>query len=262
MFSFSPIGYLRCDRNYHQEQPMQGVLSESEGFIELIKGHNYEQGLKDLDGFERIWVIYVFHHNSTWKPLTNPPYSDGAGKKGVFATRSPYRPNQIGLSCVNLVRISGNRLYVAGSDLLNNSPVLDIKPYIPEYDCFPGSRRGWLENVVKDPYVIKFSDEAAAKVDYLKARGVDLGGVIKTQLSHNPHDQTRNKYVTGESGLLLRFKSWRIEFEIFELTVTVKNIRSGYRDFSRPLGNDSGEDLAVHRSFQAEFDQVRPAGSV
>ncbi|HQB84435.1 MAG TPA: TrmO family methyltransferase, partial [Candidatus Rifleibacterium sp.] len=72
MFSFSPIGYMRCSRGYHQEQPMQGVLSESEGHIELVKGFNYEQGLKDLEGFDRVWLLYVFHHNSSWKPLTNP----------------------------------------------------------------------------------------------------------------------------------------------------------------------------------------------
>ncbi|HMM60528.1 MAG TPA: SAM-dependent methyltransferase, partial [Candidatus Rifleibacterium sp.] len=75
---------------------------------------NYEQGLKDLEGFDRVWLLYVFHHNSSWKPLTNPPYSDGQGRKGVFATRSPYRPNPLGLSCVELKRISGNRVYVAG----------------------------------------------------------------------------------------------------------------------------------------------------
>jgi len=110
MFSFSPIGYMRCSRGYHQEQPMQGVLSESEGHIELIKGFNYEQGLKDLEGFDRVWLLYVFHHNTSWKPLTNPPYSDGHGRKGVFATRSPYRPNSLGLSCVELKRISGHRV--------------------------------------------------------------------------------------------------------------------------------------------------------
>jgi len=255
MFSFLPIGYMRCSRGYHQEQPMQGVLSESEGHIELVKGFNYEQGLKDLEGFDRVWLLYVFHHNSSWKPLTNPPYSDGQGRKGVFATRSPYRPNPLGLSCVELKRISGNRVYVAGSDLLNNTPVLDIKPYICEYDSFPGSRRGWLENVVKEVYDIEYEEVAARKAEYLKRHGVNLRGVISAQLSHNPHDATRNKYIKDAAGLILRFKSWRVLFAIDDKIVTIKDISSGYTDFSSALGNDTTADLKVHQLFKRHFRQ-------
>jgi len=256
MFSFSPIGYMRCSRGYHQEQPMQGVLSESEGHIELVKGFNYEQGLKDLEGFDRVWLLYVFHHNTSWKPLTNPPYSDGRGRKGVFATRSPYRPNSLGLSCVELKRISGNRVYVAGSDLLNNTPVLDIKPYICEYDSFPGSRRGWLEDVVKEKYAIDFSEIAASQLDFLGSQGVDLAGVIDTQLGHNPFDATRNKFIKTDNGGILRFRSWRIYFRCDERQIFVDRIVSGYESFDRLLGDDSSSDQAVHREFCRLFPEA------
>lgn len=255
MLSFTPIGYLRCNRNYHQEQPMQGVLSEAEGYIELVKGHNYEQGLKDLDGFDYIWVLYVFHHNSNWKPLTNPPYSDGKGRKGVFATRSPYRPNPVGLSCVKLARIKGNRIFIMNSDILNNTPVIDIKPYIPEYDSFPGAARGWLENVRKERYAIVYSAEAEAKLTFLRDCKIDLVGVIDAQLAHNPHDQTRNKFIESENGMILRFKSWRIGFVIDADSVAVNDIWSGYESFTVPLGNDTCEDLAVHASFCRKFSR-------
>ncbi len=253
MFSFSPIGYLRCNRDYHQEQPMQGVLSEAGGYVELVKGSNYEQGLKDLDGFDRVWLLYVFHHNSTWKPLTNPPYSDGNGRKGVFATRSPYRPNPLGISCVKLQKISGNRIYIAGSDLLNNTPVLDIKPYIREYDSFPEARRGWLDKVIKEEYALVYSAETTAQLEFLSGHGIDLCGVIKTQLGHNPFDETRNKFVTTEDGCILRFRSWRIEFVIEGQQVMIKRISSGYQDFNEVLGNDTGADILLHKAFKKKF---------
>jgi len=255
MFEFKPIGVFRCAHDYHQEQPMQGVLSEVEGSIELIKGHNYEQGLKDLAGFEYIWVFFVFHLNRNWRPLTNPPYSDGKGKKGVFATRSPYRPNPLGMSCVKLDRVEGNCVYISGSDLLNNTPVIDIKPYIVDYDSFPNARRGWLENVVKEVYDIEYEEVAARKVDYLKRHGVNLRGVISAQLSHNPHDATRNKYIKDAAGLILRFKSWRVLFAIDDKIVTIKDISSGYTNFSSALGNDTTADLKVHQLFKHHFRQ-------
>lgn len=232
---------------------MQGVLSEAGGYVELVKGSNYEQGLKDLEGFDRVWLLYVFHHNNTWKPLTNPPYSDGQGRKGVFATRSPYRPNPIGLSCVKLQKISGSRVYIAGSDLLNNTPVLDIKPYIVEYDSFPDSRRGWLENVTKEEYAVVYSPKATAQLDFLGGHGLDLGGVIKTQLGHNPLDATRNKFVRSEDGCLLRFRSWRIEFTIAGQQVLIQRIVSGYKSFTETLGNDSDADISLHKAFKAKF---------
>lgn len=234
---------------------MQGVLSAVEGYIELNKGHNYEQGFKDLEGFEYIWVLFVFHLNCNWKPLTNPPYSDGKGKKGVFATRSPYRPNPVGISCVRLDRVAGNRVYISGSDLLNNTPVIDIKPYIADYDSFPDARRGWLDNVVKEVFTIAYTDIAAAKTAWLNRQGVDLRGVISSQLSHNPHDQTRNKYVKSNNGLVLRFKSWRVLFEIAENRVQIKDISSGYTHFNEALGNDTAADMKVHQLFKSHWQR-------
>lgn len=254
MFNFKAIGVFRCSHNYHQEQPMQGVLSDVCGFIELEKGYNYEQGLKDLDGFDYIWLIFVFHHNHNWRPLTNPPYSDGKGRKGVFATRSPYRPNPVGMSCVKLDSIKGNRVFVSESDLLNDTPILDIKPYIPEFDSFSDASSGWLANVDKTTFAIEFQPAAEAKMKFLKKRGIDLNGVISSQLAHNPFDKTRNKFCRYQGAFLLRFKSWRIVFEIESDTIKIENIFSGYLNFSRQLGNDTCEDLVIHQKFQECFD--------
>lgn len=253
MSEFVPIGYLKCGRSYHEEQPRQGNLSSSCGCIELILGHNYEQGLKDLEGFSRIWVIYEFHQNKTWRPLANPPRTDGKGRKGVFATRSPYRPNQIGISCVKLDKIVKNRVYISDSDLLNGTPIFDIKPYISDYDSFPDAKRGWLDHIIDDVYDIRYEPDAEKKAAYLKKNNVELEGVIDAQLGHDPFDKTRNKFVKTENGFILRFKSWRILFEINEKTVIIKDIVSGYMDFSEPLGNDTRLDLQLHRDFVSLF---------
>lgn len=249
MALFNPIGYLKCERNYHEEQPRQGNLSTSQGCIELILGYNYEQGLKDLEGFSRIWVIYEFHQNKTWRPLTNPPRTDGKGRKGVFATRSPYRPNQIGISCVKLISIKKNLIYIGDSDLLNNTPILDIKPYIPEYDSFPEARTGWLENVIEDTYKIEYSEISNEKISFLKKNNIDLEGVILSQLGHDLFDKTRNKFIKSENGYILRFKSWQILFKVAEKIVVINDIESSYSDFSCLLGNDTLLDLSIHKLF-------------
>lgn len=253
MTLFEPIGYLKCQRSYHEEQPRQGNLSDSHGYIELVKGKNYEQGLKDLEGFSRIWLIYEFHQNKSWRPLANPPRSDGKGRKGVFATRSPYRPNQIGISCVKLISIEKNRIYIADSDLLNNTPILDIKPYIPEYDSFPEARTGWMENIIDDIYEINYSEQSKEKINFLNKQNIELEGVIEAQLGHDIFDKTRNKFVKYNNSFVLRFKSWRILFEVKEKNVFITDVQSSYNDFSSLLGNDTAQDLITHQLFAKKF---------
>ena len=100
-------------------------------------------GLLDLDGFERIWVLYAFHRTE-FRGLQVVPYRDTI-PHGIFATRAPARPNPIGMSCVRLLGIRGHRLEIGEVDILDGTPILDIKPYIPEYDAYPAARAGWVE---------------------------------------------------------------------------------------------------------------------
>ena len=101
--------------------------------------------------------VIPFHLNDNWKPLVHPPVTDKKKKVSVFATRSPHRPNSIGMSCVELIKVDGLDVYIRNFDMLNNSPVLDIKPYIPGADSFPDAKIGWLENVKLNSYRINFS---------------------------------------------------------------------------------------------------------
>jgi tRNA-Thr(GGU) m(6)t(6)A37 methyltransferase TsaA len=113
--------------------------------IELLP-HIPLDALRSLDGFERIWLVYVFHMNEGWSALVRPPRGPRI-KRGVLATRSPHRPCPIGLSTVQLVSIEERMLHVRGIDLLDGTPILDIKPYIPYADAFPNARAGWVDEV-------------------------------------------------------------------------------------------------------------------
>ena len=116
----------------------------------MLPDYNFEAALEDLSGFERIWVIFKFHLNETWNPKVSPPVISPAGRKvGVFASRSPHRPNPIGMSCVELTGVEKRRIYIRNFDMLDGTPVFDIKPYIPAVDAFPGSAAGRQEETAK-----------------------------------------------------------------------------------------------------------------
>jgi tRNA-Thr(GGU) m(6)t(6)A37 methyltransferase TsaA len=118
-----PIGTIHSELKHRYETPRQGVLvKENIAVIHLDPKNNFEQAVKDLDGFDRIWIIYQFHLNKNWKPLVTPPRHT-RNKVGVFATRAPFRPNQIGLSCVKLEKVEGLTIYISETDILDGSPI-------------------------------------------------------------------------------------------------------------------------------------------
>ena len=101
--------------------------------------------IHDVDGFSHLWLLAWFHLNGARrKPLVRPPI--GGPKRGVFATRAPHRPNPVGLTAVRLLRVRGRDLHVRGVDLIDGTPILDIKPYIPDYDAIDDATRGWLDS--------------------------------------------------------------------------------------------------------------------
>src|SRR5579872_4173801 len=127
-----PIGTIRTPFTDRVDAPRQPdhTGGGASGKIILEPGKNFEQALEDLEGFEKIWLIYQFDRNINWKPKVLPPRADRI-KRGVFATRSPHRPNPIGLSLVTLVEVEGRNIYVDGVDILDKTPVFDLKPYLP-----------------------------------------------------------------------------------------------------------------------------------
>ena len=147
MLTVEPIGYVRCALAAKAEAARQPRASGgAPARIELMPGRNFEHALSDLGCWQYIWVLFWFDRNDGWRPKVLPPRSR-SGRKGVFATRSPHRPNPLGLSAVRLERVEGLTLHVSDVDMLDGTPVLDIKPYVPYADAFPGARAGWIDAI-------------------------------------------------------------------------------------------------------------------
>ena len=123
-----------------------GHRPPAQGKVELLR--EYTEALSDLDGFERVWLIFCFDRSEGYR-LRLVPRSDTV-ERGLFATRAPHRINPIGLTAVRLLAVEGNVLTVEGVDMLDKTPLLDIKPYIPRSDSHPDARTGWLEHVRRD----------------------------------------------------------------------------------------------------------------
>ena len=138
-----PIGIIHSPFAQAKGTPIQPAFADNaEGMVELFD--EYTEGLKDLIGFERIWLIYYFDRSKPFR-LQVTPYMD-TQQRGLFATRAPSRPNPIGMSSVKLDHIQGGKLYVSQIDILDKTPLLDIKPYFPKFDSFNSVRFGWLAN--------------------------------------------------------------------------------------------------------------------
>ena len=145
---FRPIGVIHSPYTDTGDAPIQGVFKpEVDGVVEVFP--EYEEGLKDIDGFSHLILIYYFHKAEHCSLITTP-YLDPEHTHGVFATRKPSRPNAIGISVVNLVGREGNTLLVKEIDVLDGTPLLDIKPLVPEFDFRSNVRTGWLENILRD----------------------------------------------------------------------------------------------------------------
>lgn len=255
--NFTPIGFYRSEAKAPYEaarQPLDRISTHGEIILEA--GQQFEQALEDLEGFERIWVIYVFHHNTShWKPKVLPPRGSDH-KVGVFATRAPYRPNPIGISCVKLVKVEGLKITLEGADLLDGTPILDIKPYLPYADAFPTSKTGWLANPRR--YAVPFSDAACQQVEFLQARGLgQFKDFILNQLEYDPVNSDKKRVSRQGENHVLAYKTWRVRFHLDEARQEAKvlNLFSGYSEADLANPEDRYQDKELHREFLRSFRQ-------
>ena len=196
----------------------------------------FDLAVQDLSAFSRIWLVWWFHRNSTWKPLVLPPRGT-AKRRGVFATRSPHRPNPIGITSIPLLGIEGSTLIVGNSDLVDGTPILDIKPYIPTVDAFPEASMGWLSEVeseMAEPprYTTTFAALADEQLVWLRTHwNVDFRDRLSEILSRDPSiHRTRRIRKWGLDKLQIGCGAWKAIFSVDGTKVTVEAIRSGYPD--------------------------------
>ncbi|OPY27174.1 MAG: S-adenosyl-L-methionine-binding protein [Methanocella sp. PtaU1.Bin125] len=140
--TYKTIGVIRSEFKRKDCTPIQSVFSKARGTVELFP--EYADGLKDIEGFSHLYLIYHFDQAESCS-ITHKPFLDGSRERGIFAIRHFNRPNPIGLSIVELAGVRGNVLEIAGVDILDGTPVLDIKPYVRQFDVRENVRSGWVD---------------------------------------------------------------------------------------------------------------------
>ena len=161
-YTFQPIGFLKsCYPEKFGVPRQSGIVKKVYSELKLRPDLQPELALQGLTGYSHVWLQFVFHLNTSarYHAKIHPPRLAGESI-GVFATRSPHRPNPIGLSLVELVEIKNDILMLAGVDLVDGTPILDVKPYLPAFECIPTATGGWMATVQKNDVQVIFTKEA------------------------------------------------------------------------------------------------------
>lgn len=228
-------------------QPIGG--GSLHNFVQLSPNSRFKDALNDLDGFDRIWLISWFDRSgSHWRSQVMPPRGPPK-RRGVFATRSPHRPNPIGMTCVPLVRVDRDnlRLIIGETDLLDGTPILDIKPYIPEYDSFPDSNAGWVSELNQSiieklslslsssssSYQVTLDAIAQEQVEYL-SREHNISFIDKAieilSSDPSPHPTRRIHCNNHDDNYTIHCGPWRVIFEVDSTSrmIRILGIGPGY----------------------------------
>jgi tRNA (adenine37-N6)-methyltransferase len=261
----TPIGVVHSPwRSKHSAPRQPSEAKGVQGTIELWDTGPYEHALSDLHEWSHVWVLFWFHLNTQWHAKVLPPRS--TQKRGVFATRSPHRPNPLGMSVLTLRRVEGRTLHVSDVDMLDQTPVFDIKPYVAYTDAITHANGGWLETQTlaqADPgprYRVELGELAQLQLAWLSPQiGFDLWSLAEEVLraGPTPHPYRRIRVRDGRS--ILAVKDFRLHFSVQGEVVHVHEIFSGYR--TRVLTDPNAKPrestpLAVHRAFVERFSDT------
>lgn len=210
-----PIAHIYTDFNTKFGIPRQsGLCRELEGRIVFESEYRREEAFRGLEDFSHIWLLWQFSESvrEEWSPTVRPPRLGGNKRVGVFATRSPFRPNNIGLSCVKLEKISYDEenspvLYVSGIDMMNGTPIYDVKPYVPVADCRPEATDGFTTDTKDYSIEVEFPDNLMNVLPEEKRQAA------KQMLTLDP----RPSYIADEDRI------FGVEFAGFDIRFKVKN---------------------------------------
>lgn len=258
-----PIGHVRTGATSRVEAPHQPSAARGRpGLIELREGRNLEHAVEDLAGCDRIWVIFWFHLNHTWRPKVLPPRGVRR-RRGVLATRSPYRPNPIGLSVLRLASIDGLMLSVLDLDMIDGTPVLDIKPYVAYTDAHPDAEIDWLRQPGAngrdldpiDRYQVCFSELANDQLRWIDAHGSEpIREKLEILLAAEPNPRPYRRIKREGAGFRVAMHDWRAFFSVDGQVVLISHVATGYRASQLASGQGIPDDqLILHREFQSRW---------
>lgn len=220
VLALHPIAFYRGELKEKFGLPRQsGLVPELVGQVEMIAKYRRPEMFRGLSGFSHVWLLWGFSENHSWSPTVRPPRLGGNTRLGVFATRSPFRPNPLGLSLVPLKKIElegrkGPLLWVAGADLKDGTPIYDIKPYVPYTDFHPEAKSGFApgQDVILS---VRCEESLLTKIPEAKRRA--LLGILAQD--PRPHYQQDPQRIYG-----MQFDTYNVRFRIDGDTVLVVGI--------------------------------------
>lgn len=229
-FQFEQIGVIRSPYKEKFAVPRQpGLVKSGGGELHLIAPYNQADAVRGLEAFSHLWVLFIFHQTMEggWRPTVRPPRLGGNARMGVFATRSTFRPNPVGMSLVELNGIRCHKdqviLELGGLDLVDGTPVVDIKPYLPFAEALPDARASYAQQAPQADMPVYFTDALAAELVHLEKRYPRLREFIVDVLAQDPRPAYRKEEDAGKAYAvwLLDFNvRWRVTdsgFEVFAL---------------------------------------------
>ena len=229
-----PIGYIRTGKAVKFQAGHQpDERRDEDNVLELLPGHNYEAALADLVDFDRIWLVWWFHRNEGWRPQVIPPRGPQR-RRGVFATRSPHRPSPLGLTPVLLRGIEGRVLRLGPCDLVEGTPVFDIKPYVPAYDSFPEARAGWIDEVdaldaAPPAFLVEGTELAREQAGWLRTGwGIDFWPRLEALLGRDPAPHRTRRIRKTDTGYAIGCGAWRAMFTVSGNVVTITGLGPAY----------------------------------
>ena len=218
-----PIGHIENDYKEKFGIPRQSGLSDSV-VSKIVFEHDYSKPdfFKGIEEYTHLWLIWYFSDvdKKLIKPTVRPPKLGGNTRMGVFATRSPFRPNRIGISCVKVIKTEWNHkdgkcLFVLGADLMDGTPIIDIKPYLPYTDCHPEATNGFAMDETTGLLNVQCDDELLNKIPFDK-----IDGLIET-LKYDPRPSYHND---SERIYGMSYGEWQIKFKVDKTTLTIIDI--------------------------------------
>jgi len=203
--TLTPIAYMETEFKEKFGIPRQsGLVPELCGTIRFEPAFQQEEALRGLEGFSHLWLIWGFSRAEGWTPTVRPPRLGGNTRLGVFATRSPHRPNPLGLSAVEIEGIEEGIIRVRGADLLNGTPIYDIKPYIPYADAIPEAKGGFANAPPEAVLKVQVSDALLEKLPI--DRQTTLVQVLALDPRPSYQDDPKRVYGFGFAGFEIKFQ--------------------------------------------------------
>jgi tRNA-Thr(GGU) m(6)t(6)A37 methyltransferase TsaA len=229
-YSFTPIGYIRSCFTEKFGIPRQpGLVPEAQALVQITAPFNQPEAFRGLEAFSHVWLVFVFHAalEHKWKATVRPPRLGGNKRVGVFASRSGFRPNAIGQSAVPLLGIENKHnailLRLGGVDVLDGTPVLDIKPYLPYADSIPEATAGYAPASPKPGMAVRFSTRAARQCDTLDPeRYPALKALISNLLCQDPRPAYKD--ADGPQTYGMRLWDLNIRFSVAKCDISVESI--------------------------------------